>query len=300
MSNSTNFNYLRDLYRDWSSRMQANPNMTVAALRDLFDEWHQSTLEPEGVSYKSDCVAGVDAIWAFPVDADRSKVIIYTHGGGFAVGSAASHRKLAGHLAKRLGVSALILDYRRAPEFPFPAQIQDANAAYRALLKQGFEAKNIITAGDSAGGNLAISSVLKLREDGDQLPSAVIVFSPWLDMEHVGKTLETNAQKDALVSKEILQGMSGMFLGETGSRVDPLANPLKASYRKFPRLYINVGSEETLLDNSQDLAMCAQRDGVDVTLSVVAGGQHVFPFLAGRAVEADEELSRIAKWYKGL
>jgi acetyl esterase/lipase len=251
------------------------------------------------VTYKSDTVAGVEAIWAMPVDADPKKVILYTHGGGFAVGSAASHRKLAGHLAKHLGVTAVVLDYRRAPEHPFPAQLEDATAVYRELLARGFTAQNITTSGDSAGGNLAISTVLKLRDDGVALPGAVIAFSPWLDMEHVGKTLQTNAATDALVSKAVLEAMSGMFLGEKGSRTNPLANPLKASYTGFPRLYINAGALETLLDNASDLAGIAKAAGVDVTLSVVDGMQHVFPCLAGRAVEADDEMRRVAQWFKG-
>jgi epsilon-lactone hydrolase len=300
MKSASNASYLRDLYQSWSERMTADPNMTIADLRDLFDEWHLPTLEPENVTYRSGSAAGVDVLWVLPVGADKTKVIIYTHGGGFAVGSSASHRKLVGHLAKHLGVTAVVLDYRRAPESPFPAQIEDVTAVYRSLVKQGgYAPKNIVAAGDSAGGNLAISTVLCLRAEGDELPGAVIAFSPWLDMQHVGKTLETNAGTDALVSKEILQAMSGMYLGTRGSRVDPLANPLKANFKNFPRLYITAGSDETLLDNAQDLERLAKADGVDVVLSVVDGMQHVFPFLAGRAKEADEELSRIAKWFKG-
>jgi len=298
MNASSEADFLRALYQSWTDRMAANPDLTIADLRSLFDEWHQPTLEPEGVTYKSDVVAGVESIWALPEDADSSKVILYTHGGGFAVGSAASHRKFVGHLAKNLGVTAVAIDYRRAPEYPFPAQIEDATAVYRELLERGFKSQNITISGDSAGGNLAIATVLKLRDDGMALPSSVIVFSPWLDMEHIGLTLETNHATDALVSKAILQGMSGMFLGETGSRTDPLANPLKADYTGFPRLYINAGSAETLLDNAQDLARIAKAAGVNVTLSVVDGMQHVFPFLAGRAPEADDELRRIAQWFK--
>jgi acetyl esterase/lipase len=299
MKPSSEADFLRALYQGWSDRMAANPAMTIADLRGLFDEWQQPTLEPEGVTYKSDTVAGVEAIWALPLDADTKKVILYTHGGGFAVGSAASHRKLAGHLARHLGVTAVVLDYRRAPEHPFPAQIEDATAVYRELLARGFKAQDITTSGDSAGGNLAISTVLKLRDDGVALPGAVIAFSPWLDMEHVGKTLQTNAATDALVSKAVLEAMSGMFLGEKGSRTNPLANPLKASYTGFPRLYITAGSLETLLDNATDLAGIAKAAGVDVTLSVVDGMQHVFPCLAGRAVEADDEMRRVAQWFKG-
>lgn len=278
--------------------MTANPGLTIADLRSLFDEWHQPTFEPEGVSYRSEVLAGVEAIWTLPQGADMTKVVLYTHGGGFAVGSAASHRKLAGHLAKHLGVAAVAIDYRRAPEHPFPAQIEDSTAVYKELLARGFEAADVVTSGDSAGGNLAIATVLKLRDDGVALPGAVIAFSPWLDMEHVGKTLQTNAATDALVSKAILEAMSGMFLGEKGSRTDPLANPLKADFKGFPRLYINAGEVETLLDNAQDLARIAKAAGVSVTLSVIGGMQHVFPCLAGRAVEADDELRRIAKWFK--
>jgi len=299
MAISSEAEFLRALYKDWSERMAANPAMTIAELRGIFEEWHQATREPEGVTYKSDLLAGVEALWALPVGADISKVILYTHGGGFVVGSLATHRKFVGHLAKHLGVTAVVIDYRRAPECPFPAQIEDSTAAYRELLARGFKAQNIATAGDSAGGNLAISTVLKLRDDGVALPGAVIAFSPWLDMEHIGKTLETNAATDVLVNMSVVQSMSAMFLGENGSRTNPLANPLKAHYKKgFPRLYISVGSVEALLDNSTDLADIAKAAGVNATLSVVEGMQHVFPFLAGRAVEADDELRRIANWFK--
>ena len=298
MAISSEADFLRALYQSWSDRMAANPALTVADLRGLFEEWHQVTREPEGVTYKSGLLAGIEAIWALPVDADLSKVILYTHGGGFVVGSLATHRKFAGHLAKHLGVTAVVIDYRRAPECQFPAQLEDSTAAYRELLARGFKAQNITIAGDSAGGNLAISTVLKLRDDGVALPGAVIAFSPWLDMEHIGKTLESNAATDVLVNMSVVQSMSALFLGENGSRTNPLANPLKANYKKgFPPLYITVGSAEALLDNSTDLAEIAKASGVNVTLSVVEGMQHVFPFLAGRAVEADDELRRIANWF---
>lgn len=299
MASNNPSDFLRALYQTWTDRMAANPGLTIPDLRSLFDEWHQPTFEPEGVTYKSDVLAGVEAIWALPIGADTKKVVLYTHGGGFAVGSAASHRKLAGHLAKHLGVTAVVIDYRRAPEHPFPAQLEDSTAVYKELLARGFKPADITTGGDSAGGNLAVATVLKLRDDGVALPGAVIAFSPWLDMEHVGKTLETNAATEALCSKAVLEAMSGMFLGEKGSRTNPLANPLKASYKGYPRLYLNAGELETLRDNAEDLARIAKADGVDVTLSVVGGMQHVFPFLAGRAVEADDELRRIATWFKG-
>lgn len=299
MTPSTGASYLEALYQDWSDRLAADPEMSIAMLRALFDEWHQPTLEPEQVTYKSDTWAGVEGIWAQPVDLEPTRVILYTHGGGFAVGSAASHRKLGGHLATALEAAALVVDYRRSPEHPFPAQLEDATAVYRELLERGYAPENIVTCGDSAGGNLAVSTVLKLRDDGVPLPGAVIALSPWLDMEHAGETLETNAATDALVQRQMLEGMSAMFLGGTGQAKDPLANPLYADFTGFPRLYIDAGSSETLLDNATRLAELARSAGVDVTRSIVDGMQHVFPILAGRAKEADEEIARIARWYAG-
>jgi acetyl esterase/lipase len=137
MASSKQADFLRALYQDWTDRMVADPNLSIANLRSMFDEWGQPALEPENVCYKSDRLGGVEAIWALPVGADNSRAIVYTHGGGFAVGSADSHRKLAGHLAKALNVTAVVPHYRRAPEHPFPAQIEDAVAAYKALLEKG-------------------------------------------------------------------------------------------------------------------------------------------------------------------
>jgi epsilon-lactone hydrolase len=299
MAISSEADFLRALYQGWSQRMAADPPLTLEELRRLFEEWHHATREPEAVTYKSDVLAGVEAIWALPLAAETSKVILYTHGGGFVVGSVSTHRKFAGHLAKHLGATAVVFDYRRAPENPFPAQIEDSTAAYRELLARGFEAQNITIAGDSAGGNLAIATVLKLRDERVALPGAVIAFSPWLDMEHIGSTLETNAHTDALVNRSVVQSMSTLFLGENGPRTHPLANPLKANYKHgFPRLYVTAGGAETLLDNATGLAEIAEAAGVNVTLSVVNDMQHVFPFLAGRAIEADDELRRIANWFK--
>ncbi len=287
------------LYQSWTDRMTANPGYSIADLRSMFDEWHQPTQEPEGVAYKSEVLAGVECIWALPADADNTKVLLYTHGGGFAVGSASSHRKLAGHLAKHLGVTALVIDYRRAPEHPFPAQIEDSTAVYRELLARGFRPENITTSGDSAGGNLAIATVLKLRDDGVALPGAVIAFSPWLDMEQVGRTLDSN-QGDRCLGQ---QGNPGGDVGNVPRRARlahrPSGQSTQGQLQELPtsvrqcRLEGNAARQRR--GSGREIARGA---GVDVTLSVVEGMQHVFPCLAGRAREADEELSRIARWFK--
>jgi monoterpene epsilon-lactone hydrolase len=290
---------LRELYADWATIMATTPDLTMRLIRSIFEEWHQPTVEPEDVTYREEMIGGVPGIWALPIGADRAKVLLYTHGGGFAVGSAASHRKLAGHVAKALGVTAFVLDYRRAPEHPHPAQVEDGVAVFTALLGHGVAAEDIATIGDSAGGNLAVAIALALREQGSPLPGAVITFSPWLDMENKGETLQTNVATDALVTAELLEGMIAGVLGGTVHPATPLANPLYADFTGFPRLYIDAGGAECLLDNATRLADRARAAGVDVTLSVADGMQHVFPFLAGRAPEADQEIAALATWYRG-
>lgn len=290
---------LRALYADWADIIATTPGLTMRLFRSIFDEWHQPTREPEDVTYREETVGGVPGIWALPTGADGSQVLLYTHGGGFAVGSASSHRKLAAHVAKALGVVAFVLDYRRAPEHPHPAQVEDGVAAFTALTAQGIAPGDITTIGDSAGGNLAIAIPLALRDQGLPLPGRVIAFSPWLDMENAGATLVTNGATDALITVPLLEGMIAGVLAS--GRIDPrtpLANPLFADFTGFPRLYVNAGGAESLLDNATRVAEKAEAAGVDVTLSVVDGMQHVFPFLAGHAPEADAEITAIVKWYR--
>lgn len=288
--------FLDDLYANWQSRMLANPEYSMEDLRAIFDGWHKPTREPENVCFRSSSVAGVPVIMAIPPDSDGD-VIIYCHGGGFCVGSADSHRKLGGHLAKHLRASVVVMDYRLAPEYPFPAAIEDSVAVYRNLRTENAGKGRILMAGDSAGGNLAIVTALKLRDLGEPLPDGIIAFSPWTDMEVSGDTLDTNASTDTLVNRAMLEGMVATYLGD-GSRTIPLANPLKADLTGLPPVYVNAGSSEALLSDTTRFAEKAKASGVDVTVSIVGGMQHVFPCLAGRAKIADDELARIALWHQ--
>ncbi|MGX7731006.1 alpha/beta hydrolase [Rhodococcus sp. 2H158] len=290
-------NALKDSYTAMSARMAANPEMDIATLRNMLDSLESLSAEPTDVTYESIDAGGVSAILARPAGASKDHILVYAHGGGCVTGSAASHRKLAAHVAKAAGVQAIIPDYRLAPEFPFPAQIDDLIAVHKWLRAQGYRPENTATAGDSAGGNLAITTVLKLRELGEPLPAAIIGFSPWLDMENLGKTMESNADSEALVSRDVSELMVSLYLGET-PRTEPLANPLYADLDGLPPVFVSAGDAETLQDNAERFHDKARDAGVDVTLEIQSGQQHVYLFMAGKSAEADTTIARAGRWLR--
>ncbi|MEX0426449.1 alpha/beta hydrolase [Nocardioides sp. DS6] len=289
---------LGEIYAEWTVEFEANPEMSLQLMRWVFEDWQRATSEPEGVTYASTSVGGVPGILVTPLDADPAQMMVVMHGGGFALGSSASHRKLAGHLAKACGAHAFVVDFRLAPEFPFPAQIEDGLAVYDALLAGGIAPADVSFVGDSAGGNLAIAMVLTLRRDGKPLPGGVLTMSPWLNMENTGATIETNDATDFLITREGLAGNISRYLSGGASPTDPYVNPLYAEYDGFPRLYVCAADTESLFEDSERLVELATKADVDVTFSVGHGMQHVFPFQAGRLARADDEIAAMAAWYR--
>ncbi|HEY7581969.1 MAG TPA: alpha/beta hydrolase [Acetobacteraceae bacterium] len=289
---------LKALYRGWVAALEADPEMPLDELRRLFERWGDITAEPGGVDYIEVDAGSVPAMWAVPKGCDPSRVLLCAHGGGYVVGSMYTHRKIYGHVAKAVGCRALIVHYGRAPENVHPGPVDDMVTAYKWLLDAGVQSAHVALIGDSAGGGLAITTILRARERGLPLPAASMPLSPWLDMEAKGETFETNRERDVLVTRDIIGTMAGTFLGEHGNRRDPLANPLHADLRGLPPLYIQTGADEALLTDSRDLAESARRSGVHVTLEVVPEMQHVFQFLAGTAPEADAAIARLAKWVR--
>lgn len=288
---------LRAHYQSMSDRLIANPSMDLTSMRNMLEELHLRAAEPVGVTYGDVEAGGVPALLCTPQEADPDRIILYLHGGGFVVNSIHSHRKLAAHLAKAVGCAALVLDYRLAPEHPFPAQLDDATAAYRWLLDEKGTADHIAVVGDSAGGNLATALTLKLRDEDLAVPAAIVGFSPWYDMECQEGTLETNATTDAFVQRPVIENMAQMYLGETAP-THPLANPLHADPSGLPPMYLAAGGHETLQDNSERFAELARNKGVDVTLEITPQMQHVYVFMAGRAPEADATIAKVAQWLR--
>jgi len=289
---------LNALYRGWAAALQANPEMPLDEMRLMLEQWGNITGEPRGVDYIETSASEVPALWAAPKNCAEDRVLLCAHGGGYVAASMYTHRKTYGHVAKAIGCRALIVDYRRAPENVHPGPVNDMAQSYKWLLDQGIRPGHVALIGDSAGGALAVTTILRTRQQGLPLPAATMPLSPWLDMEATGATFETNAQKDLIASRDMIQAMAGMFLGEGGNRRDPLANPLYADLAGLPPMYIQTGADEALLDDSRALAELARKSGVDVTLEVVPEMQHVFQFLAGTAPEADAAIQRLADWVR--
>ncbi|WP_428493258.1 alpha/beta hydrolase [Rhodopila sp.] len=285
-------------YKGLLAELDASPDMPLNEVRALFEHMGDVTAEPGSIDYAEVEAGGVPAMWVVPKGSAQDRVLLCAHGGGYCFGSMYTHRKLYGHCAKMIGCRALIVHYGRTPEHPHPGPVNDMAKAYRWLLDQGIRPNHIALIGDSAGGGLAVTTLLRLREQGLPMPAATMPLSPWLDMEGGGGSFESNQQKDVLVAHEMLLEMAKTFLGENGNRRDPLANPLHGDLRGLPPAYIQVGGDETLLDDSRGLAEALQRADVEVKLDVFPDMQHVFQFLAGVAPEADEAIAKLAAWVR--
>ncbi|HVZ10574.1 alpha/beta hydrolase [Rhodopila sp.] len=229
---------------------------------------------------------GVPAEWTSTPDAGQDKAILYLHGGGYVIGSLDSHRHLAAEAGRQAGTRTLALHYRLAPEHPFPAPVEDTVAAYRYLLDSGMKPKNICIAGDSAGGGLVVGAMLALKQAGLPQPGCGWCISPWVDMEATGKSFTDRADTDPTVQRATIEMMAKWYLGDADPK-HPHASPIHGDLRGLPPLLIQVGSVETLLDDSIALARKAGIDEVPVDLQIWPEMIHIwhifFPMLtAGR------------------
>lgn len=240
-------------------------------------------------------LGGVPALDVHVEGADGDAVIFYLHGGGYVIGSARTGANLAAPLSRRTGLPAVSLDYRLAPENPFPAAIDDALAAYKDLLGTG---RPIVIAGDSAGGGLALATMLAARRDSLPLPAAAVLFSPWTDLTLSGASLDDRGDFDPLFSRGHIAESAELYLAGHDPK-DELASPLLGDLTGLPPLLIQVGSAEVLLDDSLQLAVRAAEQEVDVSLDVVAGAPHVYQYMVGVMDEADEALEHAARFVGG-
>jgi epsilon-lactone hydrolase len=280
---------IQAVYRNW------NRETSVAQMRSDWDAAFTGCTVP--VAGRLVSAGGVYGEWIVPADAPGDKAILYFHGGGFRLGSVASHRDLIARIAAAGGCRVLAINYRLAPEHRFPAALDDALTAYGWLRKQGFAAEDIALAGDSAGGNLVLTTMLSLRERGEPLPAAGVLMSPWTDLAATGESYQTRAAADPIHQRSMILALAKGYLGETGDARDPLVSPLYADLSRLPALLIQGGDRETVRDDATMLAEKAEAAGVDVELQVWDGMIHVFQMFP-EIPQAQEAVASIAAFLR--
>jgi len=247
---------------------------------------------PPGVQVQPAQLGGCPGEWLRPAGAAANTVLLYLHGGAYITGSCHTHRGLAGHLARSAGLDCFLLDYRLAPEHPFPAAVEDAQAAYLALHDQD-PTRAIVLAGDSAGGGLALALALRLRDAGHAAPGAMALLSPWTDLTLSLSTHQSKAGKDPFFPDSTTLSMAAQLYAGTSGLAQPLASPHFAALHGLPRTLIHVGEHEALLGDAQALAAKLQAAGTSVQLQEFQGMWHVWQIFAGRFAEADASVKQL-------
>jgi acetyl esterase/lipase len=268
-------------------------------VRRGFEEMLTQFPPAPGVTFEAAQIGSIPGVWAIPSEAVDGRVLLYLHGGGYAIGSSTAYRPLASELASRMKARVLIPDYRLAPENQYPAALEDAVSTYRWLLDQGIPAESIALAGDSCGGGLAVATLVAIRDAGLPMPAGAAVFSAWADLEVTCASMTSKAAADFVLNADGLRGMAGAYLGATPPRT-PGASPIYADLKGLPPLLIQVGATEILLDDSTRLAANAGAAGVKVRLDIWPEMFHVWHSWSALLDEAAEALDDAAAFLSGL
>ena len=270
-----------------------NPNAQIAARRAGMERISEHVARD--VSCEAVDAGGVPAEWIAAPGAIADRVILYLHGGGYVLGSIKTHRAMIARIARASNARALAIDYRLAPEHPFPAAVEDATGAYKWLLAQGIKPAKIVIAGDSAGGGLALATLIALRDANQPMPAGCVPISPWTDLEGTGDSIRSKAAKDPMVQQDNLAGSAKQYIGNADPK-NPLISPLHADYRGMPPMLIHVGEAEILLDDATRVAERAKRAGVDVQLEVWDDMIHVWHVFAKILPEGQQAIDKIGKF----
>jgi phosphinothricin tripeptide acetyl hydrolase len=279
------------------AKLPPSNTLSIAERRAQYDRAERVFPTPADVKVETVMAPQRPAEWLSPPGARADAVLLYLHGGGYVIGSPRSHRHLAAALARAAGTRALLLDYRLAPEHPFPAALDDAVAAYGWLLAGGVAPARIVTAGDSAGGGLTVATLLALRDRRLPRPAGGVCISPWVDLTNSAASYRSKAGVDPIVTLEAIAQLAQAYLGRTDAKL-PLVSPLYADLRGLPPLLIHVGSDEVLLDDALGLAARAREAGVDVTVREWPAMIHVWHWFQPMLDEADQAIAEIGGFVK--
>lgn len=251
---------------------------------------------PKSIALEQTEIERIPAQWITHENANPEKVILYLHGGGYVSGFLPSYHLLCGTLSDVTGMRVLLPEYRLAPDYPFPAALEDALSTYTWLLANGFSAENIIIAGDSAGGGLTLATTLAIRDEGRPLPAGLVCLSPWTDLSFSGESHKTNAATEVILHPDNLALWAEKYLGFADPRT-PHISPAFADMKNFPPMLLQVGSDEVFLDDAKMVAEQALATGVDVTLTVYEGMWHVWQTVSilPEAKRAFDEIGEFVK-----
>ncbi|TVY98995.1 alpha/beta hydrolase [Trebonia kvetii] len=269
----------------------------VAAQRPLLEQMLTAQPLPADVRMTPGNLGGIPVIFIDIAGVEPCGIIFHIHGGGFALGSAGGSAGLASSLARKAGMRAVSVDYRLAPEHPYPAALQDVTAAYRALAEQAGSAGRIVVSGESAGGNLAIELLIAGKAEGLTMPAAALLLSPMTDLTVTGSSYAGKAHADPAISAQAIRTRAADYLAGTDP-ADPLVSPIFADLSGLPPLLIQAGSHEVLLDDATRLAVKAAADDVAVILDITPGVPHVFQAFAALLDEGDAALNRAARFVR--
>ena len=274
------------------------PGAPIEALRRDHDRAVRKVPIADGVQLIRVQSDGGPLEWLVPSGPSRQEVLLWFHGGGFGMGSSATARGMVSYLAAMTGARGATLEYRLAPEFPYPAAVKDAQAAYRWLLvEQGVEPTKLVVGGDSAGGGLALAALASLRDAGYPMPVGALFFSPWVDLSLSASSLTANAATDPQVNRAGLEAMAARYLGGVDPR-SPYVSPLFGNLAGLPPLFIQVGGAEALLDDSVRFASAAAGAGCEVVLEQWPNMIHVWQAFAPGLADGTAALERAAQWLK--
>ncbi len=267
-------------------------------MREAYNNMAVSFKPIKGAKFEEVNINGVRAEWVKMPNSDEDSVLIYLHGGGYVLGTTEMYHDMAARLASGGEVKVLSVDYRLAPENKYPAALEDSIKVYKWLLSQNYKYYNIMIAGDSAGGGLALATLLKIRSLGLKMPAAAVCISPWTDLAMTGKTIKTNSVIDPVLNYDLLKYFADCCVGEEGDRCDPFISPFYADLSGLPPLLIMVGECEILLDDAMRFSNKAEFFGVESTFVVAKEMTHSWPFFASIIPEGQQAINYISEYIR--
>jgi acetyl esterase/lipase len=288
---------MRSISSAYLQRMNV-AKVDVRKIRRLWNFLGGMMITAFGVKIARDEINGLYAEWLTPKDRMDGKLLLYLHGGAYVLGGCDMYRQMVSHMARAGRIQALLPEYRLSPEHKYPAAIDDAVGIYRTLLQQGIKPESIVFAGDSAGGGLAVATLLALRDAGDPLPAAAVLLSPFLDVSGSGESMQSRAMQDPWFHAEDISTIADYYCAAEQRR-EPLVSPVFADVGGLPPLYIQVGDDEILLSDSERIAQKIEVAGGEVELEVWPKMWHVFQMFIGKMPESGRAIRKIGDYVRG-